>query len=557
MRAFSQLYEELDSTTSINAKLAALTRYFKRVPADDAAWGTYFLSGRRLKRIVGSATLRVWLLQETQLPEWLLEETYAQVGDLAETIALLVESQGAHSPSDLPLSQWLDRLLGLPSMTPEQQQASVVQWWKELDARGCFLLNKLLTGELRVGVSAGLVERALAQVTSLPRPVIAHRLMGAWQPGPKFWSFLNAPAEEVGDRSRPYPFCLASPLEATAESLGDLSDWLIEWKWDGIRAQIMRRAEGTFIWSRGEELITERFPEIVRRASSLPLDTVVDGEILAWRDGAVRPFGELQQRIGRKKLSAKVLADTPVQFLAYDLLEDAGEDVRAQTLRERRARLERVLKDSASQFEVSPVVNAANWDDLKALRAGSRERFVEGMMVKRLDSAYGTGRTRGVWWKWKIEPYTFDGVLVYAQPGRGRRANLLTDYTFAVRDGEQLVPVAKAYSGLTDAEINRVDRWIRQNTVERFGPVRSVKPDLVFEIAFEAINESNRHKSGVAVRFPRIARWREDKPASEANTIEDLRALLRVGEADAVAEHSAISAPSLAERGKDGMGALR
>jgi DNA ligase 1 len=528
MRAFSQLYEELDSTTSINAKLAALTRYFKQAPAEDAAWGTYFLSGRRLKRIVGSATLKVWLLQETGLPEWLLDETYSQVGDLAETIALLVEVRGAHSPSDLPLSQWLERLLSLPSMSADQQQTAVVQWWKELDARGCFLLNKLLTGELRVGVSAGLVERALSQVTGLPRPVIAHRLMGAWQPGPKFWTFLNAPAEEAGDRSRPYPFCLASPLEANADSLGALSDWLVEWKWDGIRAQIMRRAEGTFIWSRGEELITDRFPEIVRRASSLPIDTVVDGEILAWRDGAVRPFGELQQRIGRKKLSSKVLSDTPVQFLAYDLLERGGVDVRSQPLRERRSHLEGVLRECNCQFELSPVVDASSWEELRELRAGSRERFVEGMMVKRLDSPYGTGRTRGVWWKWKIEPYTFDGVLVYAQPGRGRRANLLTDYTFAVRDGEQLVPVAKAYSGLTDSEINRVDRWIRQNTVERFGPVRSVKPELVFEIAFEAINESNRHKSGVAVRFPRIARWREDKPASEANTIEDLRGLLRV-----------------------------
>jgi DNA ligase 1 len=550
MRAFSQLYEELDSTTSINAKLAALSRYFKRAPADDAAWATYFLSGRRLKRIVGSATLRSWLLQETQLPEWLLEETYSQVGDLAETIALLVEVRGAHQPSELPLSLWLERLLSLPSLPVEQQQSSIVQWWKELDARGCFLLNKLLTGELRVGVSAGLVERALAEVTRLPRPVVAHRLMGAWQPGPKFWSFLNAPADEEGDRSRPYPFCLASPLEADAESLGDPTEWLIEWKWDGIRAQIMRRSEGIFIWSRGEELITERFPEIVRRAASLPLDTVVDGEILAWRDGGVRPFGELQQRIGRKKLSAKVLADTPVQFLAYDLLEQDGEDIRMRALRERRERLDELLRASASQFELSPVVTASSWQALRELRAGSRDRFVEGLMVKRLDSAYGTGRSRGVWWKWKVEPYTFDGVLVYAQPGRGRRANLLTDYTFAVRDGEQLVPVAKAYSGLTDSEISRVDRWIRQNTVERFGPVRSVKPELVFEIAFEAINESSRHKSGVAVRFPRIARWREDKPAGEANTIEDLRALLRVEDEDSsVCEAPLIAPADTAEQG--------
>lgn len=541
MRAFSQLYEELDSTTSINLKLAALARYFKSAPAEDAAWATYFLSGRRLKRIVGSATLRNWLLQETRLPEWLLEETYSQVGDLAETIALLVESSGTHAPSDLPLSQWLERLLSLPSMSAEQQQASIVEWWKQLDARGCFLLNKLLTGELRVGVSAGLVERALSQVTSLPRPVIAHRLMGAWQPGPRFWAFLNAPAEEAGDRSRPYPFCLAAPLENEAQSLGDPADWLIEWKWDGIRAQIMRREAGTLIWSRGEELITDRFPEIVRRASALPIDTVLDGEILAWRDGAVRPFGELQQRIGRKMLSAKVLANTPVQFLAYDLLEQQGEDVRALTLRERRRRLDAVLRECACGFETSPIVTAESWAALGELRASSRERLVEGLMVKRLDAPYGTGRTRGVWWKWKIDPYTFDGVLVYAQPGRGRRANLLTDYTFAVRDGEQLVPVAKAYSGLTDPEIARLDRWIRQHTVERFGPVRSVKPELVFEIAFEAINASKRHKSGIAVRFPRIARWREDKPSGEANTIEDLRALLRVSDIERAPSSGALA----------------
>ena len=527
MRAFSELYEQLDSTTSINAKLAALVRYFRAAPAHDAAWAIYFLSGRRLKRVVGSATLRQWLLQESGLPEWLLEETYATVGDLAETIALLVERDGARSPSDLSLSGWLERLLTLPAMTPTEQQQHVVQWWKELDARGCFLLNKILTGELRVGVSAGMVERALAEVTSLPRTVIAHRLMGTWQPGPKFWGFINAPAEASGDRSRPYPFCLASPLEAQPETLGAMSDWLIEWKWDGIRAQVLRRDDGTWIWSRGEELITERFPEVVRRAAALPLNTVIDGEILAWRDG-VRPFGELQQRIGRKKLTAKILEQMPVQLLAYDLLELEGVDLRDRPISERRELLEQLSARGGNSFDLSPLVEAEDWDALRELRAGSRERFVEGMMLKRRDSAYGSGRQRGVWWKWKIEPYTFDGVLVYAQPGSGRRANMLTDYTFAVRDGEKLVPVAKAYSGLTDKEIARVDRWIRQNTVERFGPVRSVKPELVFEIAFEAINESGRHKSGVAVRFPRIARWREDKPAAEANTIEDLRGLLRV-----------------------------
>ena len=526
MRAFSELFESLDTTTSTNEKLAALTRYFRSANPSDAAWAAYFLSGRRLKRLIGGAMLRRWLIQETGLPEWLLEETYAEVGDLAETVALLVDNVRGDQHNELPLEQWIERLLSLRDMDETQQREHVARWWRELDARGCFLLNKLLTGELRVGVSAGLVERALAEVTGHPRPVIAHRLMGAWHPSPSFWAFLHSEADAAGDRTRPYPFCLASPLEADPESLGPVADWLVEWKWDGIRAQIVRRTGSVHIWSRGEELMTERFPEVVEHALQMPPDTVIDGEIVVWRDGQVRPFGELQQRIGRKKLSAKILADTPVHLIAYDLLEQDGQDIRSLPMLERRQRLERLL-ENRPWASVSPQVTEASWADLKKQRGDSRSRCVEGLMLKRQDSAYGSGRQRGVWWKWKIEPYSFDGVLVYAQPGRGRRANLLTDYTFAVRDGEKLVPVAKAYSGLTDQEISRVDRWIRQNTVERFGPVRSVKPELVFEIAFEAINESSRHKSGVAVRFPRIARWRTDKPVAESNTIEDLRGLLR------------------------------
>jgi DNA ligase-1 len=528
MRAFSELYENLDSTTSINAKVVALVRYFRSAPPGDAAWAAWFLSGRRLKRVIGRSALRQWLLELSGLPEWLLEETHAEVGDLAETIALLVDGDATPPASDVSLEVWLDRLLSLTNTTPERQRDCVTGWWRELDARGRFLLNKLLTGELRVGVSSGMVERALAEVTALPRPVIAHRLMGNWQPDATFWNSLGAAADAGGDATRPYPFCLAAPLESGLESLGEVADWLIEWKWDGIRAQVLHRRDGVHIWSRGEELITERFPEIAASARRLPLDTVIDGEILVWRDGAVRPFGELQTRIGRKKLSAKILADMPVRLLAYDLLELEGEDVRGLALWQRRERLERLLVQFNAEIEISPVVAAANWAGLAEQREQSRARCVEGMMLKRRDSTYGSGRQRGVWWKWKIEPYSFDGVLVYAQLGRGRRANLLTDYTFAVRDGERLVPVAKAYSGLTDPEILRLDRWIRQNTVERFGPVRSVKPELVFEIAFEGINESTRHKSGIAVRFPRIARWREDKPVAEANTLEDLRGLLRV-----------------------------
>jgi DNA ligase 1 len=527
MRRFAELFEELDTTTSINEKLAALVRYFGAAPAEDAAWAAYFLSGRRLKRLIGPATLRGWLLAETRMPDWLLDETYAEVGDLAETIALLIDAHAGATAEDISLGEWIERLLSLPGMTSEQQRATVADWWQRLDAGGRFLFNKLLTGELRVGVSSGLVERALAQLTGLPRPVIAHRLTGTWHPSAQFWAALNAPAGEVADTTRPYPFCLASPLEHDPDTLGPASDWLVEWKWDGIRAQVMRRAQAVHIWSRGEELITERFPEIVQRTLRLPADTVLDGEILAWRDGQVQPFADLQQRIGRKSLNAKIMASTPVRFLAYDLLELGGEDLRGRPLRERRARLDQLLQSFADTFDASQLVPGRDWSELQSLRATSRERGVEGMMLKHAESLYTAGRQRGTWWKWKIDPYTFDGVLIYAEPGRGRRANLLTDYTFAVRDGETWVPVAKAYSGLSDSEITRVDRWIRQNTLERFGPVRAVQPQLVFEIAFEGIAASTRHKSGIALRFPRIARWREDKPAEEASTLQELRDLLR------------------------------
>ena len=527
MRGFAELFEELDTTTSINEKLAALVRYFGTAPAEDAAWAAYFLSGRRLKRLVGPATLREWLLAETGMPEWLLDETYAEVGDLAETIALLIDAHAGQAREDVSLAEWIERLLSLPGMTSEQQRATVAEWWKRLDAGERFLFNKLLTGEFRVGVSSGLVERALAHLTGLPRPVIAHRLTGTWQPSAQFWTALNDPAGAIADATRPYPFCLAAPLEEDPSTLGPAKQWLVEWKWDGIRAQVMRREQAVYIWSRGEELITERFPEIVQRALRLPADVVIDGEILAWRDGRVQPFADLQQRIGRKSLNAKIMASTPVRFLAYDLLELRGEDLRARPVRERRVLLEQLLQDSPDTFEASPILRGYEWTELQSLRASSRERRVEGMMLKHAESTYTAGRQRGTWWKWKVDPFTFDGVLIYAEPGRGRRANLLTDYTFAVRDGETLVPVAKAYSGLSDSEIARVDRWIRQNTLERFGPVRAVMPRLVFEIAFEGIAASNRHKSGVAVRFPRIARWREDKPAEEASTLRDLRDLLR------------------------------
>jgi DNA ligase-1 len=529
VRRLADLYDTLDATTSTNAKVEALVAYFHQTPPEDAAWGLFFLTGRRLKRLVSSKSLRQWVCELTGTPDWLFEEAYAEVGDLAEIIALLLDQDGPPSePEELPLSRWLEeRLLPLAGLSAAEQRERVLASWHVLPRRELFLFNKMLTGELRVGVSDTLVVRALAQRAGLPPAVVSHRLMGTWAPSGAFFEQLLSPDVSDGDSSRPYPFYLASPLEQPPSQLGERADWLVEWKWDGIRGQLIRRQGGVYLWSRGEELITERFPEIAEAAASLPDGTVLDGEVLAYEDGQPLPFSRLQRRIGRQKLTAKVLTEAPAAFMVYDLLELEGQDLRGQPLRERRSRLEALLKDRP-MFPVSPAVQAPTWEGLAEARGESRARSVEGFMLKRLDSVYQHGRKRGDWWKWKIDPFTVDAILLYAHPGHGRRAALYTDYTFAVWNGSELLPIAKAYSGLTDEEIAKLDRWIRAHTREKFGPVRSVEPVQVFELHFEGIAASPRHKSGIALRFPRIARWRLDKTARDADSLERLKELLHV-----------------------------
>jgi DNA ligase 1 len=531
MRAFSELYEELDTTTSTNLKVAAMVRYFQSAPPADAAWAAYILSGHRLKRFIGPALLYRWLIEECELPQWLVEESRATVGDLAEAIALLTENAHgapARQAPEMSLSAWIEeRLLPLRAADEPRQRAAVVDWWHTLPYRESFLVNKFLTGELRVGVSELLVSRALSEVLSISRPDVARRLMGDWFPSTAFWESLRCGEMNAAeDASAAYPFFLASPLQAQPTTLGDRDAWQAEWKWDGIRSQLVRRSNECFIWSRAEDLVTDRFPEIVAAARHLPDGIVLDGELVAWRDGAIRPFADLQQRIGRKKISAALLKSVPVRFLAYDLLERDYEDLRLLPLRERRIRLETLIATAPQIIGISPIVAAKSWEELARLRAQSRERSVEGLMLKALEAPYGTGRQRGSWWKWKIEPYSFDAVMLYAQPGNGRRSDLYTDYTFGVWSDSELVPVAKAYAGLSNTEITELDRWIRSHTREQFGPVRSVEPTQVFELAYEGIAASSRHKSGIALRFARIARRRPDKPAAEANTLADLQAVL-------------------------------
>jgi DNA ligase 1 len=524
VKAFAELYAALDETTKTNAKVAALTRYLAAAAPEDAAWAVNFLIGRRPKRLLESRKLAQWAIEEAGIPDWMFGECYQAVGDFAETIALLLPPAAASSP--LPLHYWVEeRLLPLRDADDATRRASLAAAWTEMDERQRFAWNKLITGEFRVGVSQSLVVRAIAEVSGISAEVISHRLMGEWQATAAFWQALIAPDTRDADVSRPYPFFLAYPVEGEVEDLGDPAAWQVEWKWDGIRSQLIRRSGRTFLWSRGEELITDRFPELEALGALLPEGTAIDGEILPWKNGAPLPFAQMQRRIGRKVLGHKILSEVPVVLMAYDLLELGGEDVREQPLEFRRAALERIAPPQ-SALVLSHLVDAASWEDLRALRQGSRERKVEGFMLKRRGSPYRVGRRRGDWWKWKIEPYSVDAVLIYAQHGNGRRASLFTDYTFGIWDNGKLVPFAKAYSGLSDEEIREVDAFVRRNTIETFGPVHAVKPELVFELAFEGIQRSGRHRSGIAVRFPRMARWRRDKPASEADTIETIEALL-------------------------------
>lgn len=530
MRRFAALFAVLDETTKTNAKVAALAEYFRQARPDDAAWAIYFLSGRRLKRLVPNPLLRRWAAESAGLPEWLFEESYSAIGDLAETMALIVPPGDAID--DQSLTDWIEnRLMPLAKMEPDAQRQAMRQIWQQASGLERFVVMKFVTGAFRVGVSAGLVVRGLANATGIAPDVIAHRLMGDWKPSASFYKKVIDPNASDTENSRPYPFCLAHPIDQAAgpESLGEPTDFLVEWKWDGIRGQVIRRGGETFIWSRGEELMESRWPEIESAAGRLPDGIVLDGEILACSPGgSVLPFTELQRRINRKTVGKKLLGEVPVVFQAFDLLEYQREDIRCLPLTARRQQLEKLIQEvDHPALMVNGLHQANSWAELRNLRNQSRQQGSEGLMLKHRDAAYSVGRTRGVWWKWKIDPMTIDAVLIYAQAGHGKRATLYTDYTFAVWDGGQLVPIAKAYSGLNDAEIRLVDGFIKQNTIERFGPVRSVKPELVMELAFEGIQESGRHKSGIAVRFPRILRIRSDKRPEDADNLTDIQSMLR------------------------------
>lgn len=536
MKAFAQLFLSLDETNKTNEKVKVLKEYFNCVPDTDKMHMLALFTGRRPKRPINSTLIRTWAMEASNIPPWLFEESYHVVGDLAETMALLMPK--TESTNHKNLTQWIAELNAIGEKPEEERKLWLTDSWAMLDTQERFVFNKLLTGSFRVGVSQNLVIKALSEISGLDAATLTHRIMGNWMPETYTYDQLIQETGTTDDISRPYPFFLAYPIQETSDkqrsvgemenTLGDATQWQAEWKWDGIRGQLIKRDGKIFIWSRGEDLATDKFPELHPFLNALPDGTVIDGEIMSFKNGQPLSFNVLQTRIGRKNLSKKILEESPVAVIAYDCLEFAGEDIRYKSQSERRVLLEQLQAETPYPeiFRLSALIGFNNWDELAKIRERSRAMNAEGIMLKRKTAAYQVGRRRGDWWKWKIDPLSVDAVMIYAQKGHGRRADLYTDYTFAVWDGDKLVPFAKAYSGLTDQEISKVDYFIKRNTLEKFGPVRTVKPELVFEIGFEGINRSARHKSGIALRFPRILRWRQDKPKEEADTLETLKALL-------------------------------
>lgn len=543
MKQFASLVKALGTSTKTNEKLKALSDYFEVANDRDKVWVMAIFSGRRPRRAVNSTLLSTWCMELAGLPPWLFTESYSTVGDLAETITLLLPESNTAAQGEESLHYYIDRLKQLEKAAEEEKKNFIIESWNNMDRDERFVFNKLITGNFRIGVSQKTMVNALGKTVKLEPNVIAHRISGNWDPATT--GFTDLLSEHTIDFSKPYPFYLAYAVEEEPSALGEPADWQVEWKWDGIRGQIIKRNNELFVWSRGEELMTDKFPEYECLKNILPDGIVLDGEILPYRqhkmeentsetaalqgEGAVLPFSILQTRIGRKNITKKILQDAPVAFIAYDVLEYGGEDFRNQTLANRRSILESIVNNvHLPVLQLSPVIPFTTWDELTELRKLSRSINSEGIMLKRKNSIYQVGRKRGDWWKWKIDPLVIDAVMIYAQKGSGRRSNLYTDYTFAVKDGDKLVTFTKAYSGLTDKEFGQVDHFVKRNSLEKFGPVRTVKPELVFEIAFEGIAASNRHKSGVALRFPRINRWRKDKKPGEINTLEDLKQMLEV-----------------------------
>lgn len=525
MREFATLVHALDSTNKTTQKMEAVHHFFSEAKDKDKLWFLALFSGRRPKRTISTTLLREWVKEITEIPDWLFQESYASVGDLGETISLLLPEPKGYL--DYSLAEWMDKINALSTFDEPEKKKFILHVWENLPHQERFIFNKLLGGSFRLGLSTKGLINAISSFYNLEASVVSHSIMGVWTVQDSSFEELIHGEYVDSNLSKPYPFCLAYPIENVENTLEDLNAWQIEYKWDGIRGQVIKRDGEVFIWSRGEELVTNQFPEIVDEVQNWKGNFVLDGEILAILNGEILNFTALQKRLNRKVLSKKILEEVPVGMYLYDILEFNHQDLRNEPMKERRIILENLVEENPIQsIKISPTIHTENLEELRQIREQARDINSEGLMLKHKDSVYHVGRKKGDWWKWKIDPLTIDAVLIYAQKGSGRRSSQYTDYTFAVRDGEILVTIAKAYSGLTDKEIQEVSRFVNKNAVEKFGPVRTVKPELVFEIAFEGIGWSTRHKAGVALRFPRILRWRKDKTVAEIDDLEAVKKLI-------------------------------
>ena len=557
-RSFGNLINNLEQCNSTKKKINLISVFIKDIDPRDGSWILLLLMSSRQKRVITGRRLKDILQASFRMPSWLIDDCFAQVGDSAETISLLwpqlkseltdaniecseVYNKLFNEPKESkPLHWWMETLLpAIKDATETTQNRLILKLWSDIADQDHYLTNKLITGGFRNGVSKGLVVKSIAKAYKLDESTVLERLMKPIEINNIWFQELTHPVSiNRTDRGAiPYPFYLASPVEIEKIKETPPADWRLEYKWDGIRGQLIKRDTGAYLWSRGEELVNHVFPEIIEMAENLPDGTVLDGEILCWQKDVRKPmaFASLQRRLGRKTVNKKLLKECPTVFLAYDILEHKSIDIRAYNLRDRLKLLESVqLNYNHPCLVIDNEKEFAEWEELIQLRDRARLEGAEGLMIKKISSHYLSGRKRGYWWKYKHDPMTLDAVLIYAQAGTGKRANLFTDYTFALWDNSnknskdrKLVTFAKAYSGLNNSELMELDKWIRTHTIERYGPTRVVEQKQIFEIAFEGVMESKRHKCGLAVRFPRIHRWRIDKPVMEADCIEQAQALLK------------------------------
>ena len=534
LNKFSKLFEDLDSNNSSNKKVNSLTKYFKLNNNLNNILTIYLLIGKKNKRFISGKSLREYYANIYKIPKWLIDECYSKVGDSAEVISLLLQDKllEKNIKDDISLNELINEILPkLKKLDENKKKLYIKSLWEKISKDNQLIFNKILSGTFRIGVSKGLVVKAISNMTGVDESIILHRLMGELEPIEETYMFLiNQKLEQKELDYKPYPFQLANTFDERIKETISVDKYQFESKWDGIRSQIIKRSNNISIWTRGEELVNKTFPELIKIISHFKNDFVLDGEILIWDENKNRPknFSLLQKRLGRKSPSLKIQKDLPVVFMAYDILEINGKDIRSKILSERRNILEKSFSNLISEdksiigkIKITKLHQISNWIDLEEVKNSARKSNTEGLVIKDKQSEYVPGRKKGNWWKYKIDPMQLDGVLIYARPGSGKRADLYTDYSFGIWEDNKLVKFANAYSGLNNEEIRELDKWIRRNTLEKFGPVRSVKPELVFEISFDNIQISKRHKSGIALRFPRITKWRRDKNIMEADNLEN------------------------------------